>query len=818
MVDPKLLSKKEESVEILDFRKEEIRNLFSELKPGEALQEIKIKKSEDNFSGFSRPFKLITIPHQDDIDFLIYGNSVKTSKWDIWEKLLSESNLNLEIIVLLSGSLPDYEISRNKIFLPEFLTEKRIRIVWASSMNGIFWSPSYQNYPSALLHWESKNLKEANFQALLKPLTVLEVFDGIFESSKPGEIYNPGLRQAAFGSGYEKESKDILFEAAKHITGVGNLLTSESPAFPELNVSEIYKGNLNPSIPGFKDGVFNEIDVIGKMSLDMCRTFGTTNSIVSKDQILPLSKRLEKSYQEYIDSILQFIKSIKKTKNNLFNLITNINADDGFDEGEYIKIVENKIDFYSSKPEILQKERPIMLSSQIFSNILDGIKRGHNIKEYKILLRKLINEIKPNSSNESKKSLVKIWHPLTKQSGILDEKRDQNKLEKEVKKMFGNRFFKFIFNLPWTVLDKKNIFLLIISSVTLLLSIFWGVSTFVAGNPGDKPVFNSSGSVWLDNFVTNLFRNTQWDEILFGLLALAFSLWIIFYAVAKYVISSIEKAGRDLQIQDLPEIIRDTKVFLWKTVINDWVMAGNRNELIQYLESIIEVLESVELLLVQDFLDVDNDDDTIFQNRHLEPNPVLEINLNSVSENGIYKDFQGSVSILRDDLISLLEVSFDQEWMKIRGEIGRNIVPERIYENFKKKIREFERRILNNSILDLKTALTTEGTEKREDIVKNLWSEGDYPREQVLELIETDENAELVHFLNSEEVSLLNGRSDSIIYTRFAPIVLDLPGYKNFIRSKESKVAGVLRLIPMSIQIEYVRVLEKDPLEKAIVI
>ena len=63
MVDPKLLSKKEESVEILDFRKEEIRNLFSELKPGEALQEIKIKKSEDNFSGFSRPFKLITIPH-----------------------------------------------------------------------------------------------------------------------------------------------------------------------------------------------------------------------------------------------------------------------------------------------------------------------------------------------------------------------------------------------------------------------------------------------------------------------------------------------------------------------------------------------------------------------------------------------------------------------------------------------------------------------------------------------------------------------------------------------------------------------------------
>ena len=65
---------------------------------------------------------------------------------------------------------------------------------------------------------------------------------------------------------------------------------------------------------------------------------------------------------------------------------------------------------------------------------------------------------------------------------------------------------------------------------------------------------------------------------------------------------------------------------------------------------------------------------------------MLEINLNSVSENGIYKDFEGSVSILKSDLISLLERSFDQEWMKIRGAIGRDMVPERINENFKKSL------------------------------------------------------------------------------------------------------------------------------------
>ena len=95
--------------------------------------------------------------------------------------------------------------------------------------------------------------------------------------------------------------------------------------------------------------------------------------------------------------------------------------------------------------------------------------------------------------------------------------------------------------------------------------------------------------------------------------------------------------------------------------------------------------------------------------------------------------------------------------------------------------------------------------EQREQIVKNLWSEGDYSRDKVLDLMELTEDAELVHFLNSEEVSLLNGRSEGIKLFRFAPLVLDLPVYPNFIRTKESKVAGIMRLVPMAIQFDYLR-------------
>ena len=816
MVDPKLLLKKEASVEVLDFRDEQVRNLFSEYQPDQALQKIKNSNSEDNFNGYSRPFKLVTIPHKDDLDFLIKGNNAKNSRWYIWEKLLSESNLNLEIIVLFTGELPNYKIARNKLYLPEFLTEKRIRLIWTSSLNGIFWSPLSQNYPSALLHWNSKNVEEANFQALIKPLTILEVFDGLFNKSKPGEIYNPGLRQAAFGTGYEKESKDVLYEATKHITGTGNLLTSDSTSFPELQISELYKGSLNPSIPGFRDGIFAEIDTIGNISLDMCRLFGSTNSIVSKDQIPSVAKRLEKTYQDYLDSITSFIKKLKKTQKNLFSLVEEINAEDGFDEEEYLKIIEHNIDFYSSKPEISTKERPIIVSTKIFSDILDGIKEGHNVKEYKILLKKLIKDIKPSSSEQAKIDIKKIWNPLIKQHGLLDQKSDGNNLQKEVKKMFGNRVFRFIFNLPWTLLDRKNVLLATVSVLTLSLSTFWAISTYIAGEAGSPPIFGSSGFIWLDNFVTNLFRNTQWEEILIIFLTTILAVWLFFFFVAKYVIANIERVGRKLHIQALPEILRDTKVFLWRTLINDWVLAEDRKELIQYLQSISNVLDNVHNLLVDKFLEVEISDDTIFQHRHIEPNPILEINLNSVSENGIYKDFEGSVSILKSDLISLLELSFDQEWMKIRGAIGRDMVPERIHENFKKNLDEFEKRIMNNSILEPKTALTALGQDKRDHIVKNLWSEGDYPREKVLDLLDPEDTNELVHFIHSEEVSLLNAKSDGIIYTRFAPVVLDLPGYSNFIRTKESKVAGVMRLVPMSIQIEYLRIFDPNTLERVV--
>ena len=126
---------------------------------------------------------------------------------------------------MLTGDLPEYKVSRNKLFLPEFLTEKRIRILWVSSYRGNFWGSESQNYSSALLK-TYENTEKANFQALIKPLTVLEVFNNIFLKSNPGEIYNPGLRQAAFGEGYKKESVDALYEATQQITGTENVVNS----------------------------------------------------------------------------------------------------------------------------------------------------------------------------------------------------------------------------------------------------------------------------------------------------------------------------------------------------------------------------------------------------------------------------------------------------------------------------------------------------------------------------------------------------------------------------------------------------------------
>ena len=147
------------------------------------------------------------------------------------------------------------------------------------------------------------------------------------------------------------------------------------------------------------------------------------------------------------------------------------------------------------------------------------------------------------------------------------------------------------------------------------------------------------------------------------------------------------------------------------------------------------------------------------------------------------------MGILRSDLVYLLEQSFEQEWMKIRGAIGRNDVPKRIVKNFKTELENYENRLVNNSILDIKVALDITGYEQRQDVAKNLWSEGDYPREQVLDLMNLPDTAELVHFLNPNEVSLLNSRSEGLVFFRFAPIVLDLPSYQEaLLEQKKAKL------------------------------
>ena len=50
------MSNKEETVEVIDFRNNHIRDLFSENLPDVALQKLKNLDRKQNFSGYSRHF------------------------------------------------------------------------------------------------------------------------------------------------------------------------------------------------------------------------------------------------------------------------------------------------------------------------------------------------------------------------------------------------------------------------------------------------------------------------------------------------------------------------------------------------------------------------------------------------------------------------------------------------------------------------------------------------------------------------------------------------------------------------------------------
>ena len=64
--------------------------------------------------------------------------------------------------------------------------------------------------------------------------------------------------------------------------------------------------------------------------------------------------------------------------------------------------MENDVDVTTSKSTISFDRRPIKLATQIYSEILQGIKDGHNVLEFKILIRKLIKKTRSKKSSKSK--------------------------------------------------------------------------------------------------------------------------------------------------------------------------------------------------------------------------------------------------------------------------------------------------------------------------------------------------------------------------------------------------------------------------------
>ena len=67
---------------------------------------------------------------------------------------------------------------------------------------------------------------------------------------------------------------------------------------------------------------------------------------------------------------------------------------------EFIELIENEIDISASKSSITFDQRPIRLATQLFTSILEGIKQGHNVVEFKFFLKNYL-EADPNNPSAS---------------------------------------------------------------------------------------------------------------------------------------------------------------------------------------------------------------------------------------------------------------------------------------------------------------------------------------------------------------------------------------------------------------------------------
>lgn len=451
---------------------------------------------------------------------------------------------------------------------------------------------------------------------------------------------------------------------------------------------------------------------------------------------------------------------------------------------EFSKLREEGIDLYPGRELAAD---PVEYARDALEPLLNDLRAGHSIASLSAYLRYQIKPIAPRSREEGREELDQaIDSDLSKPLHGCAKTYPDNFMRKLVRSTL-----RFVDSEPgrW------------IAGIVVGLLVAVAIANWFIGD-------SSSGGLFI--------RLLGWERlpavimvvlavIVLFLLAISALIWVVDRQLANWA-RGTGVADFFTSLQKLIRVIR-------KIAVNDWSLYRLRTETMTRFDALLAILESsgehiLKVLTGPSQLDQQKQDSIGAVNQE------IRVDFNEGRDVGIYRNFGEVVGILRADALALIEQAFGLYFDQLKGgERVRDQVGNLISDDLDQCLASLVDFTMTEGII-IKTPrslaggrkiINEAGVQKREKLVKDIWTDEGIIRDTVAESVLAPSTAALMHFVHPRDLVIVDASGENQVDLRFAPLasrppLADIspasPVFSDVVFTEQTALAGILRLVP----------------------
>lgn len=695
---------------------------------------------------------------------------------ELYEKLL-HSALSLRVLLLCTtGGKPATQAMENGS-IPDVILNAgdRVRVLVVEDNIGVFFGAD-RGTPEALAVWPDDLEGNRTLEIIEDALVIPEVFSAIFEGTKeiPHRAFSLGTRQAWFGRFPGDAIADAFKEVGLTITGGDSFSALERRPPEWVTPPHLCGAYSEEDLLRDGEGLSKIYASTQKSTTDAIRWFGLKSGHST-------TKRIARYPSAQVDAARALAGQLRQVDQTVSELISHVEASDGFDDEEAALIESSGIRLYrdDDRRQILKDARTELLED-VIQTILSALSDEQSVAPYFSRLDETMKQIEPRSKEKIYNDFQEKL--LTPQADRLDgveassPKGFAMKAAKKCATLLGERWFQLLL-------------------LGLAFSGLLGVLDHLFDEQTPDLVIKSPvlGPIRQELRILS--------EVIFILVVLGL---IVASILLFYADSEIRKWGRTFRLTEIQPLVTEHESFIREIALNDWILSKTRRAALEPLRLLRNaVLQEVSSSIGEVLVDGTSVQPLSYDDHSF--NPAVRKTFQAGAHIGIFKNLPQVKKVLSKDIVWIIKRPIESHGYSLLGSSSTAVGP-RIVTEIRERLERYVQSVFRYGVYSRNHLVDEfEGERERQKLIDQYWSDTDSINLLLNGVVLTKETEPIVQFIQAESLSQLDSAVDRTVFIRFAPKTSKLDEVANSIDQRETlrnviftrsaEIGGVLRLI-----------------------